>query len=58
MIKYTKLTPASKKFLAWKWCLTEDKNKQLDKNKCNKLYNEYLEIALKKKIIKDKNNSK
>ena len=48
MLKYTKLSPASRKFLAWKWCLTEDKNKQIDKEKCNQLYKEYVAIVKKK----------
>ena len=49
MLKYTKLSPASRKFIAWKWCLAEDKQKQINKDKCNKLYKEYLAIVLKKK---------
>ena len=49
MLKYTKLSKESRKFLAWKWCLAEDKEKQLNKEKCDKLYQEYLDI------IKNKN---
>lgn len=48
MIKYSKLSPASKKFLAWKWCLTEDKTKHISKDKCDKLYEEYVKIVTKK----------
>lgn len=48
MIKYSKLSPASKKFLAWKWCLTEDKTKHINKDKCDKLYEEYVKIVTKK----------
>ena len=56
MIKYSNLTEASRKFLAWKWCLVEDKTKQADKNKCEKLYNEYVSIVLKKDIKKNNKN--
>lgn len=48
MLKYTKLSDASRKFLAWKWCLTEDKDKQINKEKCNELYKEYVTIVTKK----------
>lgn len=48
MLKYTKLSPASRKFLAWKWCLAEDKDKQINENRCNELYKEYVAIVTKK----------
>ncbi len=48
MLKYTKLSPASRKFLAWKWCLAEDKTKQINQDKCDELYKEYVNIVLKK----------
>jgi hypothetical protein len=48
MLKYSKLSPVSRKFLAWKWCLVEDKDKQLNKDKCDKLYEEYMKLLQKK----------
>lgn len=51
MLKYSKLTPASRKFLAWKWCLAEEssyKNKERNQDKCDKLYEEYVKIVTKK----------
>ena len=48
MLKYTKLSQASRKFLAWKWCLAEDKDKQINENRCNELYKEYVAIVTKK----------
>ncbi len=51
MLKYSKLTPASRKFLAWKWCLAEESSyfkKERNQDKCDKLYEEYVEIVTKK----------
>ncbi len=48
MLSYTKLTPASKKFLAWKWCLSEDHEKKINEERCNFLYKEYINEVTKK----------
>ena len=48
MLKYTKLSDASRKFLAWKWCLAEDKEKQINQDKCDELYKQYISVVTKK----------
>ena len=46
------LSEDTRMFLAWQWCLTEEKEKKRDPEECKKIYKQY------QKSIKNKNKDK
>ena len=55
MIKFTSISPATKKYLQWQWCIIEDKSKQLNPDRCSLIYSEYVKEIQK---IETKKNDK
>ena len=49
MLKATHLSEPTKMYLAWQWCLTEERAKRRDPDECKKIYKQYL------KTIENKN---
>tara|TARA_B110000003_G_scaffold25660_1_gene24354 strand:- start:2392 stop:2556 length:165 start_codon:yes stop_codon:yes gene_type:complete len=52
MLKGKHLSEPTKMYLAWQWCLTEEKAKRRDPDECKRIYKQYL------KSIKNKNKNK
>ena len=49
MLKAKHLSEPTKMYLAWQWCLTEERAKRRDPDECKRIYKQYL------KSIKNKN---
>jgi len=49
MLKAKHLSEPTKMYLAWQWCLTEERAKRREPDECKKIYKQYL------KTIENKN---
>ena len=49
MLKAKQLSESTKMYLAWQWCLTEERAKRRYPDECKKIYKQYL------KTIENKN---
>jgi len=42
MFKVKHLSEPTKMYLAWQWCLTEERTKRRDPDECKRIYKQYL----------------